>query len=124
MRGPVKPTKWIVVLKILRRSVTYVVLLLVADMIGMGLPSIFLGRYLYHYFTLLLLAEAGFLLLIGGALDFTGSVTYRRLADRAGGGEKTWSLGHYKEKQVSAAVFVLAGLVLLALSFVLAYPLN
>jgi hypothetical protein len=124
MHTPVKPTKWVVTRKILRRSVTYVLLLLVADIIGMGLPSTFLGRHLLHYFTLLLLVEAGFLFLIGGVLDFTGSLAYRRLADHASGAEKSWSFGRYKEKQVDTAVYVLAGIVLLALSFVLAYPLN
>jgi hypothetical protein len=120
----VKPSKWGIILKVLRRSATYVVLLLFADTIGIGLLSIALDRNLFHYFTLLLLIEAGSLFLTGGAVDFTGSLAYRRIADRASRAEKSWSFEHYTQKQQSTAVYVLAGAVLLALSFLFAYPLN
>jgi hypothetical protein len=124
MESPVGATRIRVILKILRRSAKYVILLLATDTVGLGLPSLFVGRLLLHYFTLLLLVEAGFLFLIGGTIDFTGSLAYRRLADHASGAEKSWSFGHYKQKQESTAVYVLAGVILLALSFLLAYPLN
>lgn len=113
-----------IVLKILQRSATYVVLVLFADMIGFGLPSIALGRNSFHYFTLVVLVEAGLLFLIGGAIDFTGSLSYRRLADHASRAERSWSFGHYTQKQESTVAYVLAGVVLLAVSFALAYPLN
>lgn len=113
-----------IVLKIVRRSAKYVVLLLFADMIGIGSPSIVLGRNFFHYFTLVVLVEAGLLFLIGGAIDFTGSLAYRRLADHASRTEKSWSLGHYTQKQESTVAYVFAGVVLLGLSLTLAYPLN
>ncbi len=113
-----------IVLEILEKSAFYVLLSLVADTIGIALPSIALYRNLFHYFTLVVLIEAGSLFLIGGTADFTGSLAYRRIMDRASGSEKSWSLTHYMQKQVSVAAYVVAGVILLLLSFVLAYPLN
>jgi len=109
---------------ILRKSAIYVLSLLVADLIGVALPSIVLYRNLFHYFTLVLLIEAGLLFLVGGAADFTGSLAYRRIMDHGKSTETHWSFTHYTQKQVSVAAFVVAGGILLLLSFVLAYPLN
>jgi hypothetical protein len=124
MQNSVGLAKSEVVLRVIRKSVKYVVLLSLVDVVGLEIPSLFLGRHLLHYFTLVLLVEAGLLFLIGGTLDFTGSLAFRRLADHASGARKAWNFGHYKKKQEGIAVLVLAGLILLALSFLLAYPLN
>jgi hypothetical protein len=112
------------VLTILRKSTGYVLLLLLADLIGVALPSIVLYRNLFHYFTLVVLIEAGLLFLIGGAADFGGSLTYRRLADHGRGSGKKWSFTNYTQKQESVAAYVVAAVILLLVSFVLAYPLN
>jgi hypothetical protein len=105
-------------------SAKHVGLLLFADIVGFGLASMALGRNIFHYFTLILLVEAGLLFLIGGAMDFTGSLAYRRLADHASGAEKPWSFGHYTQKQESTLAYVLAGVILMGVSLALAYPLN
>ena len=115
---------WRNITSVLRKSAAYVLLLLFADIIGIALLSILLYRNLFHYFTLVLLGEAGLLFLMGGAADFSGSLTFRRLMDRARGTQKSWSFTHYRQKQMSIAAFVVAAIVLLVLSFALAYPLN
>lgn len=116
--------RWRAIVSVLRTSVVYVLLLLFADIIGIALPSILLSRNLFHYFTPVLLGEAGLLFLMGGVADFSGSLAYRRIVDRARGTEKSWSFTRYKQKQVSIAAFVVAAIILLVLSFALAYPLN
>jgi len=113
------------VITILRRSAVYVLSLLLADLVGVGFSSIVLYRNLFHYFTLVLLIEGGLLFLVGGAADFAGSLTYRRLMDHGKDNSgKSWSFTHYTQKQMSVAVYVVTGVILLLLSFALAYPLN
>jgi hypothetical protein len=122
--SPIVSSRRRTVLTILRKSALYVLVLLVADLIGVALPSLVLYRSLFRSFTLVVLIEAGLLFLIGGAADFGGSLTYRRLVDHGRSSEKNWSFTHYTQKQESVAAYVVAGVVLLLISFVLAYPLN
>lgn len=117
-------SRWRIVLTVLKRSAVYVCLILFADTVGIAVPSIVLSRNLFHYFTLVVLVQAGLLFVIGGAVDFSGSLAYRRIADHATKTEKGWSFGHYKQKQARIAAYVVAGIVLVVISFALAYPLN
>lgn len=88
------------------RAVFYAGLVLLADVIVIAVASFLFGRSLLSYFTLLMLLEAAVLLFTGG---------FRKPSIVTPGLEPTsrrdWSL-------------IMTGLFLLALSFLLAYPLS
>jgi hypothetical protein len=92
------------------------------DTVGMTMLSIALRRNLFHYYTLLTLAQAGLLFLIAGALDLGKSLAFNRMISRAS--RENWTSDNHKHAQQIAVPYIIAALVLIALSFVLAYPLD
>lgn len=117
-------SRWMTSISIIKKSGLYTCLLLFADTIAIGIQSIVLSRNMSHYFTLLTMFEAALLFLIGGAIDVTGSITYRRIADRLNKTEENRKFNNYDQKQIRAIPYIATGIILLALSFVLAYPIN
>jgi len=81
-------------------------------------------KNLLHYYTLLTLLQAALLFLIGGAQDLSGSLAFTRILGRISQTEKAWTLDGHRQAQEKAAPYVVTGIVLLCLSFVLAYPLG
>jgi len=95
-----------------------------ADAAGLAIPSIILYRNLFHYYTAVTLVESGLLFLVGGLMDIRGSISFRLTADRVSKVGKDWDVKAHKQAQLKAAPYILAGVQLLAISFILAYPLN
>jgi len=99
-------------------------MLMFADAVGIGVASIFYWQNLFHFYTLLTLLEAASLFLIGGARDLSGSLGFARIVSRISRTEKAWTFDGHRRAQEKAAPYVVAGIILLCLSFVLAYPLG
>ena len=107
-----------------RKGGMYACLVMLLDAAALGLDSLFLGRNMYHFFTLMTLMESALLFLIGGAMDVGGSVSFHKLMNHVSKKETDWSTEGHLTAQSRAAPIVLAGVILFVLSFVLAYPLN
>jgi len=95
-----------------------------ADAVGLGMPSIILHRNLFHYYTAVTLIETGLLFLLGGLMDISSSISFRLTTDRVSKVKKGWDVKEHKQTQLTAASYIIAGLLLLAISLILAYPLN
>jgi hypothetical protein len=95
-----------------------------ADALGITAISILLWRNLVHYYTLLTLLEAASLFLIAGAKDLAGSLAFTRVANGTSQAKRTWTFDGHRRAQERAAPYVIAGILLLVLSFILAYPLG
>jgi hypothetical protein len=102
----------------------YAGIMLLSDTIGSAVGSIILWRNMFHYFTLFTLVEAAVFFLIGGAVDIGGSLSFRRIMDHVSKKEGAWSTEAHRQAQSRAFPFVVTGIILLVLSFILAYPLN
>ena len=113
-----------VAFQIFKRSARIVCLILIADAIGVAAASIPLGQNLFRDFTGLTLIEVAILFLIGGANDFYGSIVFRKVADHVNQSKKVWNIDEHKRVQEKAAEYVVIAIILLILSFILAYPLN
>lgn len=98
--------------------------MLSANAIALSIDSLLLGHNLFRYFTLFALGEAGIFFLMGGALDVSGSVSYHVLKEHGSKTGLSWNTERHKRSQARAAPLVGTGLLLLAASFLLAYPLN
>lgn len=112
------------ILAILRKSTLLVCVIMFADAAGVAVGSIVLKLYLFHYYTLIMLVQAGLLFLVGGVLDIGGSLGFARIADRANRTKKSWTFNEHKQAQQRAAPYIVTGILLLVLSIILAYPLN
>jgi hypothetical protein len=109
---------------VVKRGALYSAVLLFSNAVGLALDSLIVGRNMIHYYTLFTLAEAALLFLVGGAMDVRGSLSFSRVRDHVTKSEKAWSADAHRKAQSKAAPFIVGGLILLALSFALAYPLN
>ncbi len=107
-----------------RKGAVYSGLVLLMDGAALGIDSLILSRNMFHFFTLMMLMESALLFLIGGAVDVGGSVSFRKLMNHVSKTERDWSTEGHRNAQSRAAPTVLAGVILLVLSFALAYPLN
>lgn len=110
--------------RILKPALFYTLFVLSANAIALTIDSLLLGHNMLHYFTLFTLGEAGILFLMGGALDVSGSVSYHVLKEHGSKAGPSWNAEHHRRSQTRAAPLVATGLLLLATSFLLAYPLN
>ncbi len=108
----------------MRKAFVYTALIVFADTLGLGADSTLLGKSLFHYFTMLTLAQAAILFVLGGAFDVTGSLSFANIVDHLTKTHSPWSTETHRKAQSKAVPFVVAGIFLLALSFALAYPLN
>ncbi len=109
---------------IARKGGVYSGLILLLDGAALGIDSLILSRNMFHFFTLMMLMESSLLFLIGGAMDVGGSVSFQKLMNHVSKTESDWSTKGHRNAQSRAAPIVLAGVILLVLSFALAYPLN
>ena len=112
------------ILAILRKSITLACVIMFADATGVAVGSNVLRLNLVQYYTLIMFVEAGLLFLVGGVLDIGGSLGFARIADRVNRTKKSWSFNEHKQAQQRAASYIVTGVLLLVLSFILAYPLN
>jgi len=110
--------------QILKKALYYAGLILLADFAAFSLIALLLGRRVFHNFTLFTLSEAGLLFLIGGAVDIAGSSSFAIVMKKKKDGGEPRNIDEHKGAQSKAATFVVAGLFLLLVSFLLAYPLN
>ena len=109
---------------VIKRGGLYTGVVLLSDAIALGMESVLLGKNMFHYFTLFTLLEAAMLFLVGGGLDIGGSLSFRRVMDHVSKKESTWSVEGHRRTQSRALPLILSGIILLVLSFALAYPLN
>jgi hypothetical protein len=109
---------------ILKKSAFLTCAITFADAVGVAAASVLLWQNLFHYYTLLTLVEAALLFLIGGAKDLSESLAFTRILDRINQTNKAWTLDEHRQAQERAAPYVVTGIILLVLSFILAYPLN
>ncbi len=111
-------------LNAVRQGTVYAGIILFSDAAGLAADSLLLGRNMFHYFTLLTLAEAALLFLLAGVLDIGGSLSFSKLRDHMAKTEKGWSMQEHRRAQSRAAPLIVTGVILFVLSFVLAYPLD
>ena len=97
---------------------------MIADAVGLELIAILLGRNVFHYYTLLTMVQAALLFLIGGGRDMSGSLAFTRILKRTNQTEKSWTLDDGRRAQEKATPLILAGIMLLCFTFILAYPLG
>jgi hypothetical protein len=69
--------------------------------------------------TLVLIIEAGILLIIGGLVDLTSSIFFGKLREHVFKSSEAWTFGGHKESQMKALPYVLAGFIVLGASIVL-----
>lgn len=112
------------ILNISKRGAVYAALIILADFIALGLDSLLLSRNMFRYLTLFTLGQAGLLFFAGGAMDIAGSVSFSRAIDRLTKSEHEWNIENHRKTQSRAAPFIMTGLFLSVVSFLLAYPLN
>ena len=112
------------ILAILRKSITLACVIMFADATGVAVGSNVLRLNLVPYYTLIMFVEAGLLFLVGGALDVSGSLGFARITDRITGTKKSWTVSEHNQAQQRAAPYIVAGILLLVLSVILAYPLK
>jgi hypothetical protein len=108
----------------LKHGSFYACFLVGCDAAALGTDSVIFSRNLFHYFTLFTLAEAALLFLMGGGWDISGSLSFSRIMDHVAKREHAWSVERHRRAQSTATAFIVAGVILLLLSFALAYPLN
>jgi hypothetical protein len=94
------------------------------DAIGLAIPSIILYRSMFHYYTALTLIESAVLFVVGGLMDVSGSISFKRTIGHLSKIEKDWDAKEHKQTQQKAAPYIVTGILLFAISFILAYPLN
>ena len=94
------------------------------DALGLTLVSILLRQNFFHYYTLLTLLQAAFLFLLAGARDLSGSLAFTWVSNRINQTKKRRTFEAHRQAQEKAAPYLLSGILLLALSFILAYPLR
>ena len=111
-------------LGILRKSALLAFVIMFADAVGVAVGSIVLKLNLFHYYTLIMLVQAGLLFLVGAVLDVGGSLGFARIADRVSGTKKNWTFNEHEQAQQRAAPYIVTGILLLVVSVILAYPLN
>lgn len=99
-------------------------LILISDALALALDSLILGRNMFHYFTLVTLGEAALLFIVGGALDVGGSLSFTKVMGHMSKTNTTWNAEGHRKTQSKVVPIILAGILLLVLSFALAYPLN
>jgi len=114
--------KWIPLF--LKKSALLACEIMFVDAVGIAMVSILLRQNLSRYYTLLTLIQAASLFLVGGAKDLGGSLAFTRVANYITRTNRPWRFEDHEEAQEKAAVYVATGIVLLVLSFILAYPLN
>ena len=108
----------------LKRGGLYAGVALFCDAIALSIDTVLLNKNMFHYFTLFTLTEAALLFLAGGALDIGGSLSFRRVMDHVAKKESSWTLDGHRKAQSRALPLIMTGVILLLLSFALAYPLN
>ncbi len=106
------------------RGALYAFLVLLLDAVALGLDSLILGRNAFHFFTLITLGESALFFLIGGAVDVGGSISFHKVMNHVSKRETYWSTENHRNAQSRAGTVIFAGVILFALSFALAYPLN
>jgi hypothetical protein len=112
------------VFAILKRSALLTCAITFVDAAGIAAASILLLQNLFHYYTLLTLLQAALLFLIGGAKDLSGSLAFTRIFNGINPTKKAWTIDGHRQAQETAAPYVVTGIILLVLSFILAYPLG
>jgi len=103
---------------IVKKTALLVGVIILGDITGTLMVSIGFHRDMFYYFTLLTLVEAALVFLVAGAIDIVSSVSFRRVTGVSRKLER--SVGMQKDAQ-QIATYVATGVVLLAVSFVLAY---
>jgi hypothetical protein len=111
-------------LVIMRKSALLACAIAFADAVGIAAASILLWQNLFHYYTLLTLLQAALLFLYGGARDLSASLAFTRISNRINQTKKPWTFDAHRQAQEKAAPYVLTGIILLGLSFILANPLK
>ncbi|MGP8070269.1 MAG: hypothetical protein ACLP5V_10300 [Candidatus Bathyarchaeia archaeon] len=109
---------------ILKRSALLTCGITLADATGIAAASILLLQNLFHYYTLLTLLQAALLFLIAGAKDLSGSLAVIRIFNGINQTKRAWTIDGHRQAQEMAAPYVVTGIILLVLSFILAYPLG
>ena len=110
--------------RLLETAALYSGIILISDTIGLGLDSVFLGKNMFRLFTLFTLGEAALMFLVGGAIDVRGSVSFSKVRNHVTKTAKGWDIEGHRKAQSKAAPLILTGIILLLLSFALAYPLR
>ena len=95
-----------------------------ADAVGVTIASLLLRQSFSRYFTLLILLQAGSLFLVAGAKDLRGSLAFTKVTNYISHRKNVWTFEDHRETQEKAEIYVVSGILLLVLSFILAYPLN
>lgn len=108
----------------MKRGGLFTAVVLLSDAIALGIDSVVLGKNMFHYFTLFTLLEAAMLFLAGGGLDIGSSLSFRSVTDHVSKKESTWSVEGHRRTQYRTLALILSGIILLVLSFALAYPLD
>ena len=108
----------------IKKSVLLVCMIMLVDAIGTAAGCVLLRQNLVPYFTLLTMVESAVLFLLGGAQDLAGSLAFSKVIKRINRTKKEWRLEEHVEIHERAAIFVTSGIMLLILSFVLAYSLG
>ncbi|MGA2627875.1 MAG: hypothetical protein ABSF63_12570 [Candidatus Bathyarchaeia archaeon] len=111
-------------LAILKRSALLTCAITFADAAGTAAASILFLQNFFHYYTLLTLLQAALLFLIGGAKDLSESLAFTRIFNGINQPKKAWTIDGHRQAQEKAAPYVVTGIILLFLSFILAYPLG
>jgi len=109
---------------IMRKAALLACAIAFADALGLTLVSVLLRQNFFHYYTLLTLLQAALLFLLAGARDVSGSLAFTRISNRMNQTKKPWTFEAHRQAQEKAAPYLLSGIILLALSFILAYPLR
>ena len=109
---------------ILKKSALLDCKIMFADAVGIAIASLLLRQNFSRYFTLLMLLQAGSLFLVAGAKDLRGSLAFTKVTNYISHRKNVWTFEDHRETQEKAAIYLASGILLLLLSFVLAYPLN
>lgn len=122
--GQTKPSIPQRLIENVKKGLLYAIMVLVLDAAALGIDSLILVRNMFHYLTLLTLGEAALLFLVGGGLDIGSSLAFNRLMDYMSKKNTAWSMDEHRKAQWKAAPIIVAGILLLGISYALAYPLN
>jgi hypothetical protein len=107
---------------ILKKTALLVGVITGGDTAGTVILSIGFRQDLFHYYTLLTLIEAALVFLVAGAIDIAGSVSFRRITRPRRKIERSFVDVQKDAQQI--ATYVATGVVLLVVSFALAYVPN
>lgn len=99
-------------------------MILFGDAVGLAIPSIILYRNMFHYYTALTLVESAVLFVVGGLMDISGSISFKSTISHISKTGKAWDVKEHKQAQQKASPYIVTGILLFAISFILAYPLN